>query len=111
MDRYITFPGGVQWDGKHLAIGNQFTNIYEFAISGHRATSVGTTQLGRDAMYVKQFWIQGQTVIAPNVYIPKGHSSRSNVLFYDYPAGKKATQKITDGVKGAQGAVVSLAAK
>jgi hypothetical protein len=111
VDRYITFPGGVQWDGKHLAIGNQFTNIYEFAISGHRATSVGTTQLGRDAMYVKQFWIQGQTVIAPNVYIPKGHSSRSNVLFYDYPAGKKATQKITDGVKGAQGAVVSLAAK
>ena len=71
MDQYVVFPGGVQWDGKHLAIGNQFTDIYEFAISGHHATTVGTTELGSGAMYVKQFWIQGQTVIAPNVYIKK----------------------------------------
>ena len=111
VDQYIVFPGGVQWDGKHLAIGNQKTEIYEFAVSGSKATNVGTTELGSGAMYVKQFWIQGQTVIAPNVYIPKGHSARSNVLFYAYPAGGKATQKITGGVKGAQGAVVSLAAK
>ena len=71
VDQYVVFPGGVQWDGKHLAIGNQFTDIYEFAISGHHATTVGTTELGSGAMYVKQFWIQGQTVIAPNVYIKK----------------------------------------
>jgi hypothetical protein len=81
--------------GKHPAIGNQNTEIYEFAISGSKATSAGTTALGGDAMYVKQFWIQGQT----------------NVSFYAYPAGGNATQKITDGVKGAQGAVVSLAAR
>ena len=43
VDQYVIFPGGVQWDGKHLAIGNQFTDIYEFAISGHHATTVGTT--------------------------------------------------------------------
>jgi hypothetical protein len=111
VDQYIVFPGGVQWDGKHLAIGNQNTTIYEFVISGNKATSVGTTQLGGDVMYVKQFWIQGHTVVAPNVYIPKRHPTRSNVLFYAYPTGGKAIQKITDGVKGAQGAVVSLAAK
>jgi hypothetical protein len=109
VDQYIVFPGGVQWDGKHLAIGNQNSAIYEFAVSGSTATNVGTTELGSGATYVKQFWIQGQTVIAPNVYIKK--EARSNVLFYAYPAGGKATQKITDSVKGAQGAVVSLATK
>jgi hypothetical protein len=31
--------------------------------------------------------------------------------FYTYPAGGKATKKITKGVTAAQGAVVSLAAK
>jgi hypothetical protein len=46
VDQYVTFPGEVQWDGKHLAVGNQFTDIYEFAIKGHRAISVGTTRLG-----------------------------------------------------------------
>ncbi len=45
---------------------------------------VGTTELASGAMYVKQFWIQGQRVIAPNVYVKKRPAS--NVVFYDYPA-------------------------
>jgi hypothetical protein len=109
VDQYVRFPGGVQWDGKHLAVGDQVTDIYRLSISGSQGTIVGTTTLASGARYVKQFWIQGQTVIAPNVYIKK--QLRSNVLFYSYPAGGKDTEKITDGVKDAQGAVVSLAAK
>ena len=57
-NQYVQFPGGVQWDGKHLAVGDQFTHIYEFAISGSHGTLAGTTGLGSDAEYVKQFWIQ-----------------------------------------------------
>jgi hypothetical protein len=107
VDQYVRFPGGVQWDGKYLAIGDQFDDVYEFSINAGKGTLEGTTELGSGARYVKQFWIQGSTIIAPNVYIKGG--AHSNVLFYNYPAGGKATKKITDGIKDAQGAVVSPA--
>jgi hypothetical protein len=109
VDQYIRFPGGVQWDGKHVAIGDQFAHVYEFAIRGSHGIMVRAINFGSGAENVKQFWIQGRTVIAPNTYIKK--ELRSNVLLYDYPAGGKATEKITDGVKDAQGAIVSLAVK
>jgi|SRR5580700_574649 hypothetical protein len=108
VDEYVTFPGGVQWDGKYLAIGDQLNNVYEFAISGYQGKAVGTTRFESGARYVKQFWIQNDVIIAPNVY--KKHA-RSNVLLFDYPTGGKAFMKITDGVSDAQGAVVSLAPK
>jgi len=107
VDQYVRFPGGVQWDGKYLAIGDQFDDVYEFSINAGKGSIAGTTELGSRARYVKQFWIQGGTIIAPNVYIEG--QARSNVLIYNYPAGGKATQKITDGIKDAQGAVVSPA--
>ncbi len=103
LNQYIGFPGGVQWDGKHVAIGDQTTNIYQFAINGSTGTIVGMTHMGSGAQYVKQFWIQGQRVIAPNVYATSG----SDVFFYSYPTGGSATKTITKGVKDAQGAVVS----
>ena len=64
LNQYIGFPGGVQWDGKHLAVGDQTTNVYQFSIAGSQATLVGKTRLA-GATYVKQFWIQNQTLIAP----------------------------------------------
>ncbi|MGA9944115.1 MAG: hypothetical protein WBE79_14460 [Candidatus Cybelea sp.] len=94
-----------------MAVGDQFTHIYEFAISGTRGTSVWATNLGSGAMYVKQTWIQGPTLIAPNVYIKKHQPKSSNVLFYAYPTGGKATKTVTKGIEDAQAAVVSLAAK
>jgi hypothetical protein len=105
LNQYIGFPGGVQWDGKHVAIGDQTTNIYEFAINGSTGTIAGTTQMGSGAQYVKQFWIQGRTVIAPNVYAASG----SDVFFYKYPGGGDATKTITKGITDAQGSTVSLA--
>ncbi len=107
LNQYIGFPGGVQWDGKHVAIGDQTTNIYEFAINGSTGTIVGTTHMDSGAQYVKQFWIENHAVIAPNVYF--GNRLRSDALLFNYPAGGRATKAIVKGVKDAQGAVVSKA--
>ncbi len=107
ISQYIRFPGGVQWDGKYLTVGDQFTNVYQVGITGSSGVIVGTTNLGSGAENVKQFWIQGRTVIAPNTYLTgKLHS---NVLLYNYPQGGKATKTIVKGVRDAQGAVVSKA--
>lgn len=104
--QYISFPGGVEWDGQYLAIGDQNSHvIYRVSVQGSQGTTVGTVQMGSGAEYVQQFWIQGTTLIAPNEY-----PLHSDVLFFDYPAGGKAVKTITRRVNGAKGAVVSLTA-
>jgi hypothetical protein len=106
-DQYIGWPGGVQWDGKHVAIGDQITPvIYQFSMHGSKAAKVGTTALGSGAYNVVQFFIDGQTVIAPDQH-PR--PSNGDVLFYNYPAGGSATKKITKAVIDPHGAVVSNA--
>jgi hypothetical protein len=96
-------PGGVQWDGKHVAVGDrkepssQGTEIYEFAISGSEGAEVGSTPLDGSST-VTQFWIQGSTVIGPN--------SAGNVIFWPYPKGG-AAKKTIGGLKAPGGATVS----
>lgn len=109
LDRHIGWPGGVQWDGKYLAVGDQSTpTIYRFSIVGGRGTNVGSVHLGSNANDIQQFFIQGHTVIAPNACVPG--KCGANVLFFEYPAGGKATKKITRALKGfPAGASVSLA--
>ena len=46
LNQNIATPGGVQWDGTHLAVGDQGDAvIYQFTISGNDGTEVGSTQL------------------------------------------------------------------
>lgn len=109
VNQLIGWPGGVQWDGKHLAIGDSNTPvIYQFTVSGRRAQEVGATTLGRPAEYVFQFFIDGQTVIAPNEYFDGDHNL-SNVLLYSYPSGGTPTRTLTKDVKFPHGVVVSHA--
>ncbi len=63
MDETIYLPGGVQWDGKYLAVGDQvavkhnFTStIYQFSISGSIGTTVNTMVL-TGSSEVAQFWL------------------------------------------------------
>jgi hypothetical protein len=111
INQYVSWPGGVAWDGRYLAVGDENNPfIYQVAIKAHAASVVATMHLGSGAHAVKQFWLQGQTLIAPNEYdFKKG--LRSDVLFYKYPIGGPALRKITEGVMAAGGAVVSLATK
>jgi hypothetical protein len=110
MNQYIGWPGGLQWEGRYLVVGDQSTPmVYQFAISGSQGTKVGAIHLGSGAYDVTAFFLEHQTIIAPNVCQVSGPNCHSDVLFYRYPAGGKATKKITRGVRGADGAAVSAA--
>jgi hypothetical protein len=105
LSHKINFPGGVQWDGKYMALGDQATSIiYQFSISGSTGTLEGTTVLN-GASGVQQFWIQGHTVIG-------GDSGGDGYVHYwHYPAGGNFTKTIKKGVGGPIGRTVSKASK
>ncbi len=99
VDQSIGSAGGVAWDGKYVAVGDQTTNtIYQFSVSGKHATKAGSTVLG-GATEVFQFWIDGTKVIGPDAL-------GSDVGIWDYPGGGSAT-KIIEGLYAPLGAVVS----
>jgi DNA-binding beta-propeller fold protein YncE len=101
LDRTIQSAGGIQWDGKFLAVEDQATSvIYQFSIGGAHGTKVGSTAM-RGAVQVFQFWIEGSKVIGPD-------AAQGNVGIWRYPAGGKP-RKIIGGVYVPLGAVVSKA--
>ena len=117
IDQTIYLPGGVQWDGKYLAVGDQvavkhnFTStIYQFSIKGSEATTVNTMVLSGSSQ-VAQFWIPrihngakrhyGDRLIGPN-------QDGKDTLFWDYPTGGSPTNTIS-GETDPIGATLSLA--
>jgi hypothetical protein len=98
LNHGISYPGGVQWDGKHVAVGDQYGPIYQFDIKGTKGTEVGSTPLNQETQIV-QFWIQNGKVIGPNE-----HSA--NVMLWDYPAGGSPIKTLSGP---GEGATVSLA--
>jgi hypothetical protein len=98
-------PGGVQWDGKHLAVGDSGKAIvYQFDIRGSTATEVGSTPL-TGTRNVDQFFIDGPNIIDPSGYI-EGRSGW--VDLYNYPAGGSPTRNLPN-FSSPYGVVVSLA--
>jgi hypothetical protein len=119
IDETIYLPGGVQWDGKYLAVGDQvavkhnFTStIYQFSINGSVATTVNTMVLTGSSQ-VAQFWIPrihngakrryGDRLIGPN-------QNGKDTMFWDYPSGGNPIVTIP-GETDPIGATVSLAKK
>jgi hypothetical protein len=98
LNHSISYPGGVQWDGNHVAVGDQYGAIYQFDVKGSQGTEVGSTPLDQEKQIV-QFWIQGGKVIGPNE-----HSA--NVMLWQYPAGGSPVKTLSGP---GQGATVSLA--
>jgi len=91
LNQTIGYPGGVQWDGKHVAVGDQnVPEIYQFAVSAGAGTQVGSTTLTGGSQ-VTQFWIQGSgkhaRVIGPN-------AGGANTMYWNYPAGGSPTRTI-----------------
>jgi hypothetical protein len=100
LDQTIQIPGGVQWDGKHVAVEDQVTSIiYQFSINDAKGTKVGETPLS-GASGVDQFWIQRRNVIAPEY-------DAGDVGIWSFPAGGVAKAKIT-GLKEPVGVAISL---
>jgi hypothetical protein len=107
VSQAIVAPGQVQWDGKHLAIGDTGVSpsvVYQFDVSGSSATAVGSTTLA-GSQQIQQFWIQGETLVAPDVKRSCG-SADGCIAAYHYPAGGTAFNKV--GLLDAFGAAVSL---
>jgi hypothetical protein len=105
LPKNIVGPGGIQWDGKYLAVGDMTDAvIYEFSFNNSQATLEGTTPLTGAGLSIGQFGIVGASVVTPNQFF-----SGSGVLVYPYPAGGSATKSITNGVFYPFSAVISSA--
>ncbi len=96
VDQSFGLAGGIFWDGTRLAIGDVWGSvIYEFTVDGRQASEVEITPLTNTGQYVWSFFLDGQTVVAPN-YTQSGGASNVNV--FSYPAGGAPLQTIGNGV-------------
>jgi hypothetical protein len=99
LNQHIEFPGGVQWDGTHVAVADRNTDvIYRFAISGLKGKEVGSTPL-IGGSNVNQFWIDGPKVVGAD-------PGAANVMFWNYPSGGSQTKTI-GGLSEPVGATIS----
>jgi hypothetical protein len=101
LNQTIPNLGNLQWDGKYLAVGaDQNLHIHRFAMHGTQGTQIGLLGLN-GVQEVRQFWVQGSTLIGPAFESTWGFS------FWKYPAGGSPTKTIQQ--TSAYGATVSLA--
>jgi hypothetical protein len=113
LNQVIQWPGEVQWDGKHLAVGDaggpSESNgvIYRLSVNGSQATDVGKTIFDKPGEF-GETWIQGRVLAVPAHCWPKSCYG-SSVFFYRYPKGGNAFRELTKDVQGPMGIVVSPA--
>jgi hypothetical protein len=101
INQEIYEPSGIQWDGRYLAVGDQYTRlIYQFHIVGDTGTEVGSTSLGGLKYELNQFWIVGADVVAVS-------SEDGKVGIWKYPAGGRALKIIHQRRYGPLGVAVS----
>ncbi len=101
LNQSIAFPGAIQWDGTHLAVGDHANMIYQFSISRRKGTEAGSTSL-MGASDVGEFWIEGSKVIGADAGGP-------DVGYWNYPAGGSPTKTIKGALKEPRGVTVSNA--
>ncbi|HEY6325743.1 MAG TPA: hypothetical protein VIW73_04400 [Candidatus Cybelea sp.] len=84
----IGFPGSVQWDGKYLTVLDQTANnIYQYTVSGTKATLKGTVHLVGSADCAQTWIVKGL------VYC--GDAGNSDGEVFKYPAGGSAVAVLT----------------
>ena len=72
----INFPGGVQWDGKHVDLDDQLysasgnSGIYQVHVKGKLGTMTGEFALPGSCGHsdIVQPWVQGSKIVAPDTY-------------------------------------------
>jgi hypothetical protein len=108
LNQSIGFPGGVQWDGEYLAVGDQALNvIYQFTIKRSKGIREGTTTLD-DAMDVFQFWITGGSKAHPQGTTVVGADFEDDAAdVWIYPGGGTPTKTISSGFDAPEGAAIS----
>jgi hypothetical protein len=108
----IYFPGNVQWDGKHVAVGDE---EYQHTPSGYYESAIyQTTGAGGKIVHktvlsgsgdIVEFSIEGNTVIGPDFQWEGANS----VYFWSYPAGGKIKRSLKKGFSEPIGSAISLA--
>lgn len=95
----VSFPGGIEWDGTAIAVGDQQSSVIDqISVSGSSATIVGTTPLD-GSCDVGQFAILNGKVFAPDICTGDGN-------LYLYPAGG-ASQRAVSGLQYPMAAAIS----
>jgi hypothetical protein len=113
LSKKLTSAGGVQWDGKYIAIGDPVAGmLYQLQVSGLRAKAVSSTKFNSPKP-LGQFWIaqatnrigkyRGQVFIST---ICCG-STYLNIGYWKYPAGGSPIKTIP-GFAGPYGLAVSV---
>ena len=108
LDQQIVWPGGVQWDGKYIVVGDLTSpKAYLFSITNFQGTLQGAIRFGKTEN-PHQFWIDGKTILVTNETTHEHRlKEHSNVLFYGYPTGGKPVKAISRGVDFADGVTIS----
>jgi len=84
-------PLKLQWAGKYVALAASNTVIDHVVVNGSKGTVVGTTLLnGPVSGSEGQFWIQGNTIIAPYA----SGTGPYQVGFWKYPTGGRVRKNI-----------------
>jgi hypothetical protein len=100
LGKKIKVPGGVQWDGSFMDVGDAKTGAI-YRTNGGDGKVESTIKLA-GTNYDFQFWIQDKTILVPSVYSVK-------TGFVHYPAGGSAYKAVTVG--SPFGATVSVMPK
>ncbi|MGA7356275.1 MAG: hypothetical protein WBW76_12675 [Candidatus Cybelea sp.] len=104
LGQYQACSGGVQWDGKYIAIvegASRSIAIDQFSIRRREGTKVGSTPLS-GVFELNQVWIEGGTVLVADY-------GYDDVKYFNYPAGGSPTKTIA-GFQFPYGVTVSRAA-
>lgn len=100
VNQTIGFPGGVQWDGKYLAVGDQTSApnaIYRLSCLRSTCTNEGTVSL-KGVVDCVEAWIHNATVVCDDY-------ATGDAYAWHYPAGGSPFESIT-GVGSAIGSVI-----
>jgi hypothetical protein len=83
LEQSINDPGAIQWDGKHIAIGDPAAaTIYQFNIKNGVGKLAGSTALD-GTKEIDQFAVAGNVLIAPDFI-------GSRIFYFKYPQGGKS---------------------
>ena len=95
LDKVADWPGGLQWDGKHLVLGTGGRSLtqrtYQIAVSGSSATVVRTIRFAHMAKQPYMAWIHGDTIISD-----EGEHQGFQLAFWRYPKHGKPYKVLTD---------------
>ena len=84
LNQKLNSPGGVLWDGTHVAIldpGVAPNVVYQFQVSGTNGVETGSTTL-RASRSITQFWLYDGVLIGPD---PGAYGG--SLTMWSYPAG------------------------